>query len=232
MQKLAVQNLRVRLQRLDFCESFQVLSGSPSVYLPDGRREFAVGDLVSDEERIVCFAVEVLPLPSVQGAPVVSLEGEKLLALEILYDEISESGLISKAQQQIVRIQATPDPDEIHVNETVVGWVAMQRAGLTIQRATDELAGGRAQKAQVMLEEAIRYLSGCSAKDRVAPALVLLTQLLDQVQQGEISSRNLKLHKSRGFYSSRSSSRLPPGFSSSAPPPTGSPPPPPPVGPK
>jgi Ca-activated chloride channel homolog len=210
LQKLAVQNLRVRLKRLDFCESFDLLSGYPSVDLPDGRKEFAVGDLVSDEERILCFALEVLPLPWVRGAPVASLEGEKLLELEILYDEIGASGIVSKTHQQLVRIQATSNPDEVKVNESVIGWVALQTAGLAIKRVTDEMTGGgSAQKARTILEEAIRFLSQSGSKEKVDQALQMLNQLLADLDQGILSSRNLKMYKARQFSSQRTSSRMP-----------------------
>ena len=224
LQKLAVQNLRLRLKRLDFCESFELLSGYPSIELPDGRKEFAVGDLVSEEEKILCFTLEVLPLPWLQGAPVASLEGEKLVEIEILYDEIGEAGVVSRSQQQVVRVQATQNPQEVKVDETVVGWVAMQKAGLTIKRATDEMTGGSPEKAKSILQEAIRFLSQRGSKDKVEQALQILNQLLAQIDQGFMSARDLKSYKLREFYARRSSSRLPPGPNPLSPPPTGTPP--------
>lgn len=212
LQRLAVQNLRVRFKKLDFCESFELLSDYPRIELPDGRKEFAVGDLVSDEERILCFALEVLPLPSVQGKPVVSLEGEKLAELELLYDEITDSGITSKTQQQIVRIQATPNPDDVRVNETVLGWVAMQQAGLTIKRVTDEISGGNQDKALAILEQAIRYVAQHGSSEKVGPAMQMLRELLDHIELGTLSARHMKMHKSREYYSRKSSSRLPPGY--------------------
>ena len=226
LQKLAVQNLRLRLKRLDFCESFGLLSGYGSLDLPDGRQEIAVGDLVSDEERILCFSLEVLPLPWVQGAPVLSLEGEKLLEVEILYDEIGETGIVSKRHQQTVRVQATQNPEEVKVNETVLGWVAMQKAGLTIKRATDEMTSGSREKAKSILLEAILFLSQCGSKEKVEPAVRMLNELLAQLGQGFISARDLKIHQARQFISRRSSSRLPPpGSIPLSPPPPGAPPP-------
>jgi Ca-activated chloride channel family protein len=225
LQKLAVQNLRLRIKRLDFCESFEPLSGYPSVDLPDGRTEFALGDLVSDEERISCFALEVLPLPCVQGAPVASLEGEKLLAVEILYDEIGEAGIASRTHEQIVRVQTTQNPKEVKVNETVVGWMAMQKAGLTIKRATDEMTSGSREKAKSILQEAIRFLSERGSKEKVEQALEMLRQLQAKLDHGVLSARDIKEQKAREFYSRRTSSRMPPGANPFAPPPTGTQPP-------
>src|SRR6185369_3301954 len=86
LQRIAVQNLRVRVKLLDFCDGYICLGEYPFVDLPDGRREFGIGDLVSEEERIVVFALSVLPLPNVQGQPVVSLQGERLFEVEIAYE--------------------------------------------------------------------------------------------------------------------------------------------------
>ena len=44
LQRLAVQNLRVRVQALDFCEAYTLLGEYPALALPDGRMEFAIGD--------------------------------------------------------------------------------------------------------------------------------------------------------------------------------------------
>lgn len=50
LQKLTVQNLRLRIKGGDFCDAYALLGEYPSVGLPDGHREFALGDLVSEEE--------------------------------------------------------------------------------------------------------------------------------------------------------------------------------------
>jgi Ca-activated chloride channel family protein len=218
LQKLAVQNLRVRLKRLDFCESFELLSGYPGVDLPDGRKEFAVGDLVSDEERVVCFGLSVFPLPWLAGSPVVSLEGEKLLELEILYDEIGDGGVVSKTNRQIVRIQATPNPQEVTVDETVVRWASMQRAGFSLKQATDQLSGGKPQQARAILEQAILVLSQSGYKGRVEEALQMLNALLSQIDAGSISTRDLKGYMMRQFYARQTSSRRPPGQGAVPPP--------------
>jgi len=64
LQKLSIQNLRVRVQPGDFCDKYSLMGDYPALSLPDGRMEFAIGDLVSEEERIVCFGVQALALPA------------------------------------------------------------------------------------------------------------------------------------------------------------------------
>jgi hypothetical protein len=140
----------------------------------------------------------------------VSLEGEKLIELEILYDEIVESGVVSRSNQQIVRIQATPNPDEVKVDETVVRWASMQRAGLTLKQATDEISGGSPQKARAMLEQAIQVLSQSGSQARIQEAVQMLKDLLAQIDRGPLSSRDLKVQMMRQFYARQSSSRQPP----------------------
>jgi hypothetical protein len=76
--------------------------------LPDDRVEFSIGDLVSQEDRILVLLMEVLPLPLLNGQPVASLEGEKLLELEILWDEIGEKEIKSCRHEQLIRVLGTP----------------------------------------------------------------------------------------------------------------------------
>ena len=78
------------MKTLDFCERFGQLSDYAWTRLPDDQIEFSIGDLVSEEDRVMVLLTEVLPLPVINGQPVASLEGEKLLELEVLWDEIGK----------------------------------------------------------------------------------------------------------------------------------------------
>ena len=65
---------------------------------PDGRVEINIGDLVSEEERTLVLALEVLPIPLMaDGTPAADLKGEELVELEIVWDEIGEEEIISKS---------------------------------------------------------------------------------------------------------------------------------------
>jgi Ca-activated chloride channel family protein len=87
--KLSAQNVRVRLKKLHYCTGVSVISDYLSVTLPEGGLEITLGDLVSEEERALVLALEVLPIPNLpDGAPAASLEGEALLEVEILYDRL------------------------------------------------------------------------------------------------------------------------------------------------
>ena len=74
--KLSAQNVRVRLKKLHYCTGVSVISDYPSVTLPEGGLEITLGDLVSEEERALVLALEVLPIPNLpDGAPAASSAG-------------------------------------------------------------------------------------------------------------------------------------------------------------
>ena len=155
LQNLSVQNLRVRVKALDFCEEFTAMGEYPSVTLPDGRREFALGDLVSEEERIVCFGVKVYALPLINGQAAFDLKGELLLGVEVLWDELSLQGLCSRTLTQEVRVKATQDPAVVVVNRVVVPWVSQQMAGAVVAGAIKLMDGGKEAEAQAWLDKNI-----------------------------------------------------------------------------
>jgi Ca-activated chloride channel family protein len=232
LQKIMVQNLRVRLRRLDFCESLEPLGNYPEIQRPEGWIEYGVGDLVSEETRVACFALKVLPLPWVEGRPVVSLEGEQLLEVEIIYDEIGETEIASHTFRQVVRIQATQNPDEVRQQSEVVPWVAMQRAGKVIDDVTRLMDAGNGVAAVAGLRAAIDSLKGYGPKAPVGEAVQQLEAMLKRIEGGEWSLRERKLSKYRSHSYRRmsssehwSGSEPPPGFkqpppSPPAPPPT------------
>jgi Ca-activated chloride channel family protein len=136
---LSAQNLRVRVRKLHYCSGIGLLSDYPAVTLPEGGIEIMVGDLVSEEQRVLVVALEVLPIPPLaDGSPAVSIEGEALLEIEIAYDEITDTGITSKVEQRTIRLAAVQDPADVRVNAEVVEWVAAQEVGRTISEAIAE----------------------------------------------------------------------------------------------
>ncbi len=210
LQALAVQNLRVRLKRLDFCEHIFGLNDYPFVTLPDGRTEIAIGDLVSEEARVAVFALEVLPLPLLNGKPVASLAGETLLEVEVAYDEISAEGIASKTWSQVVRVQATQDPAEVKVNETVLSWVAVQRAAKAVREASAQAAAGDEAGACRLLDAEIKRMESASSAPVVREALETLRTAQSELGGDESASRKAKRLYSRSRASSRQSTRRPP----------------------
>jgi len=191
LQKLSFQNLRLRIKPLDFCDCYWVLGECPSHSLPDKRIEFVLGDLVSGEERIVCFAVESMPVPCVAGIPAVSLKGEQLLEFEILFDELTADNAVSKTFTQVVRIQATQDPGQVRQNGEVISWVSVQRVGRLVREVTRHMDAGRSEDALKLLEAEDRWLSKQNA-DPDSDAARALSALRDRICSADWSARTRK----------------------------------------
>jgi hypothetical protein len=120
--------------------------------------EYAVGDLVSEEERIVCFEVKVLALPLINGQPAFKLEGEPLIQVEVVWDEITEKGVVSRTLLQTVVIQATQNPAEVLVNSVVAPWVSLQKAGAVAVEVNKQMDAGNPAAAVALIESVIRQL--------------------------------------------------------------------------
>jgi len=190
LQKLTVQNLRLRIQRLDFCELYAPLGEYPAVELPDGRMEFAIGDLVSEEERIVCFGVQALALPLINGKPPFDLKGEQLLAVEVMWDEILEEGVVSRVLTQKVRIQATQDPAEVVVNSIVAPWISLQKAGAAAAEVNKKMDQGQVNEAVGLIDRTIRELSQYG--ERGAEAIKVLNEMKEKIANGDWTLRDRK----------------------------------------
>jgi Ca-activated chloride channel family protein len=207
LQKLSVQNLRLRIKALDFCDGLAQLSDYPALVLPDGRIEFAIGDLVADEERVICFALTALPVPLAQGQPAFSLEGEPLLAVEALYDEIVEAGVASRTFTQTIRIRATQDPGEVKLNGEVVQWVAVQKAGKAMEEATRLLDARHVQEGLAVLERTHASIQAMGDGPGVKDALAMLESMRGKVQAGAYDARARKAVNYERSSSARMSSK-------------------------
>ena len=192
LQRLAAQNVRLRLKRLDFCESLVALGEYPVVQLPDGSYEFALGDFVSDEERVVCFTLEVLPLPCINNQPVTTLEGEDLLALEVVCDELTADSVVSRTFTQKIRIQATQDPGQVKQNGEVIGWVAVQRAGKVLKEVTRRMDAGQPDSAQALLRQTAAEFRSYPPSPGLADALRSIDDVERQIAERGWDSRARK----------------------------------------
>jgi len=207
LQKLAIQNLRVRIQALDFCDKYSLLGQYPALSLPDGRMEFAIGDLVSEEGRIVCFGVQALALPLINGQPAFDLKGELLLGVEILWDEILEKGVVSRTLTQQVRIQATQDPAEVVVNSVVAPWISLQKAGAAAADVTKKMDQGQINEALAVLDKTIQELGQYG--ERGAEAIKVLQEMKDKIANDGWTLRERKSSRYRSAsYLKMSSSEM------------------------
>ncbi len=206
LQQITAQNVRMRVKTLDFCERWGQLSDYSCTHLPDNRVEFSIGDLVSEEDRIMVLLMEVLPLPLFDGQPVASLEGEKLLELEILWDEIGEKEIKSCRHEQLIRVLGTQDAQDVKLNEETVAWVAVQRAGKAVDEATKDIDADKINEAKAKLQQALDALKRYKLDEKASDGIRLLQDFLGRLESGQYSVRDRKEANYASSYHRRSSS--------------------------
>jgi Ca-activated chloride channel family protein len=192
LQKITAQNVRIRLKKLDFCERWVLFSDYPGIQLPDGRVETTIGDLVSEEDRVLVMLIEVLPLPLFNGQPVTTLEGEQLVQVELLWDEIGEKEIKSCQHEQTIRVLGTQDAKDVKLNEEVVAWIAVQRAGKVVDDASKDVRANKLEDAKSKVKEAISALKRYGMDEKVGDGLKLMETFLDQLEQGPMTPRAMK----------------------------------------
>ena len=209
LQRLSVQNLRVRYRHLMFCEGTHLLSDYPAHELMDGRVEIEVGDLISREERRLILALDVLAMPlGADHAPVASLEGEDLLELEVLWEALSDTGVTKKAWQRVVKIRRVQNPEEVSVNEEVIPWVAEQQAGRSVRSALDAAGKGETGEARRRLELAREKIGKLPEGRATQLQLRLIEETLEELADNEeLGERARKELNGTAFCSMRPSSR-------------------------
>ena len=215
LQKITVQNLRLRIQPKLFCNAWKQYGDYPQVQLPDRRTELALGDSVSGEERYLVLMLEVLPLPLLpDGSLPASLEGEELIGLEFAYTSIAEEGtdlrLESRTNSHLVRIQGTQNPAEVNQNAELIAVIANQQAADAMRKAADALANGAdAGTAVEHLARAKSCFLQCTAPELTSEAAALLDEHERKIRSREIDSRARKnmLDEAR-YYGQTSSARL------------------------
>jgi len=202
LQKIAAQNVRLRVGKLTFCENWVAFASYHSVALPDGRIEISLGDLTSDESATVVFLLDVLPLPVFpDGSPAAALDGEELLDLEILWDDLTGKDIKSCAQKQTIRVLGTQDPADVKVNEDVIPGIATQCAGMAVEEAVKAVESGRIDQAVAGLKAALAKLKALGNEARAADGLAAVEALIHRIeQQGGLDSRSSKMAQYRSSH--------------------------------
>lgn len=217
LQQLAVQNVRVRIRQLTFAQVIWPLGEYPEVKRPDGWMELAVGDLVSEEVRVVCFRVEPLRLPLVNGVPAFRDDGEEVAEVEVLYDEVTATGLASRRFMQKVRICPTQDPGEVRMDFEVVQWVAVQRAGQVTAEVGRLMDAGQRDAALDLLFKTLDEPCNKGVGPGVEDAFRVLNDLAQRIQNDDWDAKERKASKYRSSSYRKMSSK--PGWFAEEPPP-------------
>ena len=131
-----------------------------------------------------------MALPLINGKPPFDLKGESLMSVEVLWDEILEQGVVSRALTQQVRIQATQDPAEVVVNSVVAPWISLQKAGAAAAEVNKKMDQGQINEAVQVLDRTIRELSQYG--ERGAEAIKVLNDMKDKIANDEWTLRERK----------------------------------------
>ena len=186
--------------------------------MSDGRVELKLGDLVSEEERSLALAVKVEPIPlGADGSQVCSLEGEKLMSLEFLYDEITAESIVSRRDSRLIRIKATQNPEEVTLDESVLPIVSAQQAGETIREAVRKMDANRFEEALRDLKEAAAKLRAQGRPELVKDGLDAIMRAISNYHEGwrsrrgrktaRYDARSLRIRSSREYWSGDESQR-------------------------
>ena len=198
LQKITAQNVRLRVEPKLFCHSWAQYD-YPTITLPDGRMEIAVGDLVSEESREFVLLTEVLPLPLLPGGKLpASLQGEELLGLEFVWTEICDSEIKNCQSTHLVRIQGTQNPEEVVLNQEVIVVVANQIAGKAAREAAAKAREGNFGAAARSIRSASAALQSLAAPELTGEAKNLLDETSRRVDSGIRTGLHLRGAKSIG----------------------------------
>jgi Ca-activated chloride channel family protein len=185
LQSLSAQNVRVRVQPKTFCEKIMSLSSYPQIGLPDGRTEFGIGDFISEESGTLVLQMEVLPLPVLSGGhPAASLEGEELLGLEMLWDDLSTEPISSRTYERLVRISGTEDPGGVRQNMEIISKVATQKVGVVMEETEKLASKGLTEKAIQLLKDTIGWIKSLGGVSAGEDCLPILNNALEELEDG------------------------------------------------
>lgn len=209
LQALAIQNLRVRFKRLDFCDQLEVFGDYPAIEGPDGILEITIGNLVSEEERTIVAALDVPAIPLIDGGkPAADLAGERLVEVEVLYDRLQPDQLSSHEWKQVVRVLPVQDEKDLRTNLEVIGLVSTQWAGKTLEAAIREADAGKVEEAKARLRKAIERLKSYPPSQATADGLQMLEKFLRRLDiSGRWTVRERKLARYHSHFYQKQSSR-------------------------
>jgi len=208
LQSIVVQNLRVRVRPGGFVENFALLGDYGTALTNDGWHEYAIGDLVSGEQRVVVFELNVLAIPLLEGGqPAATWDGESLTEIEIRCDVITAAGVEMRKERHTVKVRPVQSPEDVQVDTQVLPWVSLQTAARAVERSVVARDAGDVQGARTLLTEELTRLESQPSSPLVEDARNLLRSTLAALaDEAEYFLRSRKIALSTKMSFSRGSS--------------------------
>lgn len=210
LQQISVQNLRLRVKPLDFCDRARLLAGPKPIERPDGWFELPLGDLVSEENQKLFMEIEVLPIPGgADGKPVASVKGEQLMDLQFFWDELSDKGIKSMNLSQKIKVDRVQDPAKVVCHQEVVIQAARQLASDAIRKARAAMKTGAVEKARQELQAVQKRLADLPDQAEVKEARDVVAKGLEMIEHGLFGggTRAMKAMGNYTHYNVKGSSR-------------------------
>ncbi|MFW6353199.1 MAG: vWA domain-containing protein [Verrucomicrobiota bacterium] len=210
LQRLAVQNLRIRLRRLMLCEGVVLYTQSPCIAHDPETVEITLGDLISGEQRTVLFGLQLCALPpGPDGRPLVTLEEESLVELLLTWEALTDDGVSSHTSSRTIRARRVQDPADATLNAQMIPWIATQHAAQAAGEAVEAVDRGEIEAARQGLRAALRRLEDYPASADTEDGQRLLRETLERLEaENGLSARSRKLTRATSRdYSEMSSGR-------------------------
>ena len=194
--RISIENLRVRIQLEEQCESWDDFGGMRKTTLEDGRSELLVGDLVSEEVR--SFALE-LKVRSADSGMI-----KDLISMEFVYDLVLEESNESMNESRTVEISFVDNPNEVVLDDTILSIITTQRTSKIIREAIEKIDRGEELEAIEFLRGELKKLEELERPELIADSEMLIRSTIEKIEMGWRRSRGRKFAQ----YSSRSYSKM------------------------
>lgn len=199
LQQISIQNLRIGVKAGKGTRDWDTIDDLPKVTRDDGVKEVSVGDILSEEERVVTFRITTKALPlHVNGR-----KDPKLLTLGFTFDALGDDSTISKQEKQVIRIRITENPNEVVINKSILGPLSIQQAGLIIRQAYDLRNKGLVKEAQELLQKQVDELHSYN-DDATGEAIDSLLHVLRRLEEWTLRDQKMAMYSSKSYRRHRS----------------------------
>ena len=141
---VSVQNIQAKVKSSKQVLSWRTIDAIPRKEINGKTAKLSIGDLQSEEERVVTFRIstKMLKLPKPDK------KDPKLLTIEFSYDIIGQEDVAKKHKRKVARVGVTNDATDVRVNRSILGPLSTQIAGLAIRESHDLQERGQQDEAR------------------------------------------------------------------------------------
>ena len=192
--EVSVQNIQAKVKSSKQVLSWRTIDAIPRNEINGKTAKLSIGDLQSEEERVVTFRISTKRLK----LPKPDKKDPKLLTIEFSYDIIGQEDVANKHKRKIARVGVTNDPTEVRVNRSILGPLSTQIAGLAIRESHDLQERGQQDEARNQLLKAIEVLNSYGDAS-TQEAIDSLHHILRRLETWTARDKKMALYASRSY---------------------------------